>query len=219
MNRWALLLLLFYAVNVRATVSVAPGVSVTGAHRSDQTDRNGKELVTIDAAPGISFEVEWSIFNDYLGLTGGFLWRGSPAEVQYSYTNPNNPLDTATVPDLKTNSSSFTGLFGARLRLLNLKYFKIYGGGGWAPGVLYLNYNENKFTTVTGSTIGFKEKEDQNTQGIYLEAGMELYSTKGGALRLLGRRMREQTGKFQTLGNRRLNLTSSNLTLQYLHLF
>jgi hypothetical protein len=221
MKNWAFFLLFGLLISARADAAfvLAPGVSVTSAHRSQESDRNGKDLVKFQGAPGIALEAEWTFLKESMGINLGLNWRGSEATAQYDYTNPNNPLDAAAVPDLKVNSSTFGAFIGPRFRFVNQKYFKVFAGAGLAPGVLYLTYNENKFVTVTGSTVGFKEKEEQNFKGTYFEAGVELHSTHGGSLRLLGRQARTTTDKFRTLGNHRLNLTTALLSLQYVHVF
>lgn len=214
-----IVLFLIFLPLAQAAFIVSPGVSVTSADRTEEKGPDGKELVTFDSAMGITFDAEWSFLKDSISISGGVLWKGSPAEAQYSYTNPRNPLDTATVPDLKTNTSSFSMFIGPRFRFLNLKYFKMFAGAGYMPGIQYLTYNESKFLLANGSLIGFKEKEQQNFKGNYFEAGLELHSTHGGSIRLLGRKTQQRTDRFETLGKKRLDISSSMLSIQYMHLF
>lgn len=86
-------------------------------------------------------------------------------------------------------------------------------------GILYLTYDQNKFEVANASIIGFKEKEDQTMEGTYLEGGVELFSTKGGALRLLGRQSKQRTKKFETLNNRSINIATQQFSIQYMHPF
>lgn len=215
----ALLLILIFLPMAHAAFIVSPGVSITNAQRSDEKAPDSEELLVFDSAMGISIDAEWTFLNDSIGLTSGVLWKGGLAEAEYSYTNPRNPLDTATVSDLKTNSSSLTAFIGPRFRFINYKYFKIFAGAGWMPGILYLSYNENKFLLANGSLVGFKEKEQQSFKGNYFEAGVELHSTHGGALRLIGKKTQQRTDRFETLGDKQLDISSSILTIQYMHLF
>src|SRR5690606_590651 len=98
-------------------------------------------------------------------LVAGALWNGSEAESQYSYTNPHDPFDTATVPDLETNTTTLLGFLGPRVRFIDMKYFKAFIGGGLARGFLYLSYNEDKFILATGGKIGFRQGEDRDLEG------------------------------------------------------
>ncbi|HXH74866.1 MAG TPA: hypothetical protein VNJ08_07865 [Bacteriovoracaceae bacterium] len=214
-----LAIILIVSPESRADFIVSPGISVTTAHNSEETTPAGKEVVTFKSSLGMSIDSEWRFFRDSISISAGAIWRGSEAVSQYSYTNPYNPLDTATVADLKTNSSSLSGFIGPRFRFLNLKYFKIFAGAGLNPGILYLNFDEGKFLASNGSIIGYQEKEDQKLSGTYYELGVELYSPKGGALRLLGRQSRQESDRFETLGNRHINLATTSAALQYMHVF
>jgi hypothetical protein len=214
-----ILLILITLPVTLAAIIISPGVSVTDAHQSEEKLMTGMELVSFDTAFGIMLETEWTFLNDSIGLNIGALWRGGEAVTQYSYTNPTNPLDTASVPDLSSNSSSLKGTIGPRFRFINMKYFKIFAGAGWTPGLLNLTYNENRFVTANGSIVGFKENEQQKFQGTYFETGLELHSSHGDSVRLLGRKSQQRTDRFETLGNKKINLKTTLVSIHYLHLF
>lgn len=214
----ALLLTLLFALPLYAQIFISPGVSLTLPHASDEKNSSGVELLKLRRSLGIDVDAEWMIWGP-LSINISGLWRGGEATSQYFYTNPSNPLDTATIEDLKTNASTLGGFAGGRLRFLDKKYFKIFIGGGLTTGILYLTYDQNEFEVDNGSMIGFKEKEDQNFHGHYIEGGIELFSTKGGALRILGRQSKQKTKKFETLNNRSINIANQQLSIQYMHPF
>lgn len=218
MRKCLALLLIFLTLPLNATVFLSPGVSLTLPHQSEEKNTEGLELIKLKRALGIDVDLEWMFWGPLsLNLSG--VWRGGEATSQYSYTNPSNPLDAAVVDDLETNASNLSGYAGGRWRLLNKKYIKIFVGGGVTTGILYLTYDQNKFEVANASIIGFKEKEDQTMEGTYLEGGVELFSTKGGALRLLGRQSKQRTKKFETLNNRSINIATQQFSIQYMHPF
>lgn len=210
-------LLQFMIEECWAEFNLAPGAGLTLPHVSQQVDARGEDLISFDQGLGLALDVEYRL--GLFSLNIGALWRGSEAVTQYFYTNPKDPFDTAAAQDLKTNTTTLMGYFGPRLRLLDLKYYKIFLGAGLARGMLYLTFNEDQFVLSTGSKTGFREGEDRDLEGHYYEGGLDIQSRRGGALRFLVRHTDVKSMPFTTLSDRRIVLITTELTVQYVHPF
>jgi hypothetical protein len=210
--------LVFLPSLAHGQLAVAPGLGILEGHRTLERNERGHALGKFQAGLGLVVEGEYFFFRQYVSIPTGFLWTGQQAQMQYSFSSISNPLDTASVEDLDTNASSFIGHLGLRLRPYNRQYFKLFLGAGATLGKLFLSYDENKFEFKTGGRIGLKSNEQQKIQGHYLEAGIELFTKKGGGLRVFARELDHQSEPFETLSHRRLTLKATQFSILYLHL-
>lgn len=216
MKKGFIILLTILSLDCHGRFFISPGVSLTQPHQTEELNSHGKELVDFKTGLGLELDLEAMIWGP-LSLHVGGTWRGGEASAQYNYSNPENPLDTAQLEDLKTNYSSIIGMAGGRLRFINLKKIKSYVGGGITQGTLHLSFDENRFILNNGDKVGYLEKEDQSFKGYYMELGLEILSGEGGSLRISGRKAEMKSETFDALGKRPITTAPVQVSIQYSH--
>jgi hypothetical protein len=216
MKKVLIILLTILSLDSHGRFFISPGVSLTQPHQTEELNSRGEELVDFKTGLGLELDIEVIIWGPF-SLNIGGTWRGGEATSQYDYSNPDNPLDTAQMENLKTNYSSITGMGGGRLRFINLKKIKSYIGAGISQGTLHLSFDENRFILNNGDKVGYQEKEDQSFSGHYMELGLEILSGEGGSLRISGRKTEMKSKAFEALGRRKISTTPVQVSIQYVH--
>lgn len=214
----ALLLALLTTQTLAKNFSLAPGVSVSSASQSDELTPIGKNIFKSDLALGFNLDAEIRIYKRFSILLNG-QWIGGEGESQYSYTNKKNPLEQATVENMKSNFSMFSMGFGARFRFLEVKNIVAFIGALQSKGEMILSHDENKFLLHHYNKLGWKDREEQSFQATSLELGLELFPAKSGKLHIIGRLNSLKTKSFETLGDKKLNFKTQQLLILYRHLF
>lgn len=185
-----------------------------GEFKSSNRSSAGKPLLDSSGIFGFRGEIEYG--HPYITLYGAFDFSAGQAKTQYNYTNPYNALDLAQVNDLKTTIglSRFSG--GLRVRLLKLKKFRLYIGGGYQYGILNLLYDKDDFKKKNSSTTGFEETEKQISKGVFGEVGMEFILDNDSGLRFQAQRAALNTEKFETLGETKINTYFTSFSASYI---
>lgn len=216
MKKVLIILLTILSLDCYGRFFISPGVSLTQPHQTEELNSRGEELVSFKTGLGLELDVEVVIWGP-LSFNIGGTWRGGEAIAQYDYSNPDNPLDTAQVENLKTNYSTIIGMAGGRLRFINLKKIKSFVGAGVSQGTIHLSFDENRFILNNGDKVGYQEKEDQALTGHYMEIGLEILSGEGGSLRISGRKAKIVSEVFDSLGQRKISTNPVQVSIQYVH--
>ena len=140
------------------------------------------------------------------------------ATTQYNYTDPGNSTNSATVANLNATTTTVTGSFGARLRLINAKSFKLFVGGGLIFGGLWLSTSEQDFKDKTGNSNGYKDIDTSSIAGNYFDAGAEYRWNDKNGLRLIAKKNAFSSTKFKTLGDKKVISTFYQCGVYYVHI-
>lgn len=210
---------MLYLPSVQAkNFSLSPGVSLSSANRSDQLSSTGKNVLKQNLGLGFNLDAEIRIYKKLNLLLNG-QWIGGEGQSQYSYTNKRNPLEQASLNDIKTNYSLISAGIGARLRFLEVRGVVAFIGYLYSKGQMILSHDENQFLFEHYSKIGWKDKEEQSFRQTSFEFGLELFPEKNGKLHLIGRTNKLHTDSFETLGDRKLSFNNYQLLILYRHIF
>ena len=163
---------------------------------------------------GFKGEIEFG--HPWITAFGVFHLNKGSAKSQYEFTNPNNPSDSATVKDLKTTAIMSRVAGGLRLRLIKLKKFRIFVGGGLEYGILNLSYDKDDFKKKNSSTIGYEESERVKLHGAFAEAGMEIILDQDSGFRLAVQKSTMYADHFKTLDNRKLKMDFISGSINYI---
>lgn len=198
-----------------AEIYLTPGVAIGSSYTSPPY------LDTTPAiASGISYSyqayAEWT-FLSILGLNVGAGISRIIGYSDYKYTDPANSANTATFPDLSFTGTNFFLSAGFRLSLLNLKYFRFFGGGGGLYGATSFEFDKDDFKLKTGSMNGYKSYSSTSSSGTYLEAGGTYSWNKKNGFQMVYRKYKSLIKKLETVGNQDLNLEYSELLFLYSH--
>lgn len=198
--------------------SLAPGVSVSSATRSQQLTKEGKNILKQNVSLGFNLDAEIRIYKKLSFLLNG-QWIGGEGTSQYSYANKKNPLEQAFVKDMKSNFSIFSMGLGARLRFLEVKGIVAFMGYLHSKGEMILSHDEHKFLFHHYSKLGWKDREEQGFNATSFELGLELFPARSGKLHIIGRINTFKTKNFETLGDKKLHFKNHQLLILYRHLF
>lgn len=206
-----LLLILFPWAFARADFIFAPGLQALSADQSEEENAIGKSHLNLGGGGGFLADLEF--LAGPLGLNIELGWTGhGNSKAQYNNTNTG-----VAANDLKASGTLLTGFVGPRLRIINLKRFKTFIGGGLLTGLLFITYDEKDFDKKVGNTDGFKDSESRSLSGHYLEAGFEAILTNKSAFRLAGKSISYETKSFETLGDNKLSFQQFSVAVQYMH--
>lgn len=186
------------------------GSEVTSQNKSD----NGKAALSAPTVIGFRGEAEF-IFS-YFSLFGSFDIGTGKAKTEYNYTSPTDPLDTAEVSGLKTTLVMSRFTLGTRIRIIKLKHFRMFVGGGLEYGIMSLVYDEDDFTSSVGSSKGLKETERQTLKGSFAQAGMEFIIDNLSGIRLQAQKDYFRTDGFETINEKQLKLSPLTFSLAFI---
>ena len=163
---------------------------------------------------GINGEIEFGW--PYLTFFGRFDFNQGTGKTQYNFTDADNASNTATAEDLKTTVrlSKLSG--GVRVKILKLKKFRLYVGGGVQAGFLSMIYDKDDFKKENGNTIGFEEDEQRNVKGGFAEAGMEIIFDHNSGIRLSAQRTSLSSDQFDTLNREKLKFNYTTFSINYI---
>lgn len=221
MKHWKLGILISLSILPYANAknfSLSPGVSVSSANRSDELSESGKNLLKQNMGLGFNLDAEIRIYKQLSLLING-QWIGGEGISQYSYVNKQNPLEQASVENMKSNYSMISGGIGGRLRFLEVRGVVAFMGYLYSKGQLILNHDENKFLLEHYSLLGWKDKEEQSFNSSTFELGLEIFPEKKGRLHLIGRTNRFRTDAFETLGDQKVSFKNHQFLILYRHIF
>lgn len=213
MKRYFFLLLLFPQIALADFVASAGLVG--GKLQSEQESTNGKPI--IDASTYIGFRGEAEFGHPFATLFASFeVGRGS-AKTQYDFQNDDVPSDQATVNDLDTSLIMSRASAGLRLRLIKLKTFRLYAGGGGEYGIMNLTYDKEHFKSKNaGSSNGFEETETQNFRGGFLQAGMEFIIDNDSGFRVQVQKDYFKTDEFETLNEKKIKFSPVTFSVTFM---
>ncbi|HLW56344.1 MAG TPA: hypothetical protein VKY27_03110 [Bacteriovoracaceae bacterium] len=217
--KFGALLYMLLTTHLHASIfSLAPGVSVSSANQSRQLTTEGKSILKQNISLGFNLDAEIRIYKKLSFLLNG-QWIGGEGTSQYSFTNKENPLEQASVKDMKSNFSIFSMGLGARLRFLEVKGVIAFIGYLHSKGEMILSHDENKFLYHHYSKLGWKDREEQSFKESTFELGLELFPARSGKLHIIGRMNTFKTKTFETLGDKKLDFKNHQLLILYRHLF
>lgn len=185
-----------------------------GSLKSEDTISDGKEVLRAPVLGGFKGEIEFG--HPWLTVFGAFHLNTGQAKSQYDYTNPKNASDTATVEDLKTSALMSRISGGLRLRLIKLKKFRVFVGGGIEYGFLSLTYDKDDFKKKNGTTTGFEESERANLHGAFAEAGMEIIIDQDSGIRLTAQKSTMTANQLKTLKDNKLKFDFISGSINYI---
>lgn len=201
---------------VLPTQAFADFVANFGLHGGKIESENTVMDKPVVKSPIYGFNGEIEFGWPYLTFFGRFDFSQGNGKSQYNFTDPDDALNTATVEDLKTTIrfSKLSG--GIRVKLLKMKYFRLYVGGGLHAGFLSLSYDKDDFKQEQGNTIGFEEDERKNIRGGFAEAGMEIIVDHNSGIRLSAQRTSMSSDQFDTLNREKLKFNYTTFSLNYI---
>lgn len=192
----------------RAEFALGIGTGITTQYETRETAANGRELLDFGSGTfGLGLDAEW-MRDSRLSISLAGVVRRENATTQYS-------KNSISVPNLNTNATTTAFAIGPRFRFVNWKHLRVFLGAGLGAGYLSLDYSRSDYVLTNGSDAGLRD-EGHAFGGYYYEGGVELYITQRSALRLIGRHTTYQTKKFETIGNKNLNIDLTQFTLQFM---
>jgi hypothetical protein len=211
---WKLLTLLVLLPQIAHADFVANAGLEFGTLSSHDTISSGKEVLKAPVLGGFKGEIEFG--HPWITVFGAFHVNTGQAKAQFDYTNPDNPSDTATVKDLKTTALMSRASGGLRLRLIKLKKFRLFVGGGIEYGILNLTYDKDDFKKKNGNTTGFEESERTNLHGAFAEAGMEIIIDQDSGIRLVAQKSSITANQMKTLKDNKLKMDFISGSVNYI---
>lgn len=213
MKKYLALLLLIPQIAIADFVASAGLVG--GKLQSEQESAAGKPI--IDASTYVGFRGEAEFGHPFATLFASFeVGRGS-ARTQYNYQNDNIPADQATVNNLDTSILMSRASAGLRLRIIKLKTFRLYAGGGGEYGLMNLTYDKEHFKSKnSGSSNGFEESETQNLRGGFLQAGMEFIIDNDSGFRVQVQKDYLKTDEFETLNEKKIKFSPVTFSVSFM---
>lgn len=213
---WKFILLLMFIPTLSYADFVASAGLVGGSFDTNNTSiTTGDPIVSSPTLFGFRGEIEFG--HPYLTFFAAYSFNTGSAKSQYYYTNPSDSSDTTQIADLKTNIFLNRISGGMRLRIIKLKSFRLYVGGGVEYGVLNLGFDKDDFKeSNNNSSHNFEEKESQNLKGGFAEAGIELIFTANSGIRMQAQRSSFKTEKFETLKNQKMSSDFTTFSLSYI---
>lgn len=209
MTKFIAIALLIMSFNSYADFIFTPGVFGTMPMDSDEKASSGKKVLDTNGGGGFLVNLDWIVFSPLtIGFGAGY--SGRAGKVQYKNAD-------ATANDLNASVTQFNLEAGAKLRLINTKYFKVFVGGGAMLGSMIMTFDEEKFEAITGSDNGFEEGETKGYNGYYLDAGVEYILSNTGGLRFSAKKNSIDTGEYENLDNKALTLDYMSYSIQYMH--
>ena len=202
-------LLIFLTIPIaRADLILSPGAGIATGMESDQ-ESSGKSILNTSSGIGLQANAEWIPFRALtLGFGLGYFSHSGKTQFQNSQ---------ATVNELDTRVAQLNFEAGAKLRLINLRRFKVFVGGGVTLGSLNMNFDKSDFEEKKGDEVGYVMNESQSYNGYYLDTGVEYIFSNTSGLRVSLKNQRIKTSEFENLNNKELNLSTTNLLVQYMH--
>ncbi len=197
----------------RSGVVLHIGPSVFGGYKSEAEAPNGKDSVDAKGTLGYGFGAEFSLIKSFLTFDIGVFYGKNEAKSQY-YDRKTN-IRAAD----QLSYTSHTGVqLGLKLRPVNFNYWNIFVGGGGTFGHTKLRHDSEDYIENQGPLpSGFKDKENVQMSGYYLESGTEIIFSKTSGLRLVGQLMNIQSGRYETLNNKLIKTTYPIFGLHYIH--
>lgn len=212
MSKIIFLLFLLFPAAAQADFIASAGLQ-GGTLESDNSSSADKPLLR---SPQFGFKGEIEFGSPYITAFGGLDFGTGTGRIQYDFTNPDDATDTATVNNLKAITNLYRLSGGLRIRLIKLKKFRLYVGGGLHVGMLNVTYDKDDFKSKNGSTTGFEDAERNNLNGGFGELGMEIIFTENSGLRLSAQRSSLKTDKYETIGNEELKFNYTSYALSYI---
>lgn len=210
--------LLFIIFIVLPTVAKADFVAsaglVGGRLESEETSSRNEPLLEVPTYIGFKGEAEFG--HPYVTFFGSFDLGTGSGKTEYDYQNPSIPPDQAQVNGLDTRIYLSRLSLGIRLKLIKLKTYRMYAGGGLEYGIMNLLYDEDHFESRTGSSTGFQESERQNFRGGFAQFGMEFIIDNNSGFRIQVQKDYFRTDEFETLGNETLKFEPTTFSVSFM---
>lgn len=185
-----------------------------GNFETENSSTSGVPLVKSSTLIGFRGEIEFG--SPYITFVGVFNFNRGQARTQYDFNNPSNSSDQAQVEDLKTTVGLSRLSGGMRVKLIKLKNFRLFIGGGVQYGMLNLSYDKADFKDRTNSSTGFEESERQNFKGGFGEVGLEFIVNNNSGFRVQAQRASIQTEKYETIGDEKLKSNFTTFSVSFI---
>lgn len=184
-----------------------------GSLSSENKDDAGEPKFKVNQ---IGFRGEAESVSPRINFYGAFFAGFGSGNADYNFTDSVDPLETASVKDLKVSSTLSKLSVGTRWKIIRAKKFRFFIGGGYDLGLLSLTYDKEHFKKLQGNTTGFEERESQTIQGPFAEAGMEFITTNSSGLRIAVIQNWLRTKKFETLDDEELIFNQIAVSVGYI---
>lgn len=211
--RILLTLILFLPTVAKADFVASAGL-IGGRLESEETSSRDKPLLEVPTYVGFKGEAEFG--HPYFTIFGSFDLGTGKGKTEYDYQNPSIPPDQAVVNGLDTRVFLSRLSAGLRLKLIKLKTFRMYVGGGLEYGIMNLVYDEDHFESRTDSSTGFQENEKQNFRGGFAQIGLEFIIDNNSGFRIQAQKDYFRTDEFETLDNETLKFEPTTFSVSFM---
>lgn len=211
MKQFLILFICLFSSFANADFIASAGLQ--GGKLESENFTNNKPMLE---SPFFGFKGEIEFGGPYLTFFGTFDFSRGSGKTQYEFTDSDDTAETVTAEDLDTTIGITKVSGGMRLKLIKLKKFRLFIGGGLNTGFLTLAFDKDDFKNTNDSTTGYEEDERQNIHGGFGEVGMEFIFNANSGLRIAAQRISMRTDQFETLNSEQLKFNYTTYAVNFI---